>query len=721
MTESSPEQSLADRVARLEASIRVMQQSLESLHATPASRSTESAKPVPPGPPASPVPPRTQPFPPPVVAQPFPPRVNQQLSPWDRMPEQMKSWEYWLNKLGIGLLLFGVLFLFKYSIDRGWITPAVRVACGIGLGAVLIGLGLRLYDKRRQFATVLLGGGIATFYITGFASFQFLEIWPFTVAFSFMIATTLLSFILSLKQDEAVLSLIALAGGLGTPFLLYTGQGSLPGLILYTCMLLALSGGIYFYKGWQALLWETIIGGWIVLFIGEFSSYEGLAPVGPSSLEMWSLQGGYLFAFLMFWMVPLVREIFLIKFPARLTPERLGILDQRITPRTTHMVSGHVHLWTVTTPIIAYSRSMAVWNLGDHAWGWLALAVAAVLIAVWGLIRTTPQLARLGYTHLLTGLVFVTVGLALLLEGDVLFITLAAEAAVLVMVGHKTNFQPLRIYGHVLFVLVGLWFFIDRMADTNHEQFWTASTIADLFGVLALMAAAVASGKIARQLYIVAAAVLLAVIWQRELDGNLLMVLLGIELFGFHFIAGRSKEDSLRVVGDFFSVGVGLMLCYRLFLQPAVGISFLNWAAATDLIAIAVFLGIGMIHRQEQARFVYRVAMHAAVLVLLWKELSPLTNGDGIVSVAWGVYGVVMLVLGLRKNIYRLRLVGLLTLLLTVGKLFMVDLARIETIWRILLFLGFGGIFLLLSYYFRALWKPPTAPESDSSAAGPQG
>ena len=46
------------------------------------------------------------------------------------------------------------------------------------------------------------------------------------------------------------------------------------------------------------------------------------------------------------------------------------------------------------------------------------------------------------------------------------------------------------------------------------------------------------------------------------------------------------------------------------------------------------------------------------------------------------------------------------TLLLVVGKLFLVDLARLETIWRILLFLGFGGLFLVLSYYFQNLLKP---------------
>ena len=39
------------------------------------------------------------------------------------------------------------------------------------------------------------------------------------------------------------------------------------------------------------------------------------------------------------------------------------------------------------------------------------------------------------------------------------------------------------------------------------------------------------------------------------------------------------------------------------------------------------------------------------------------------------------------------------------AKLFLVDLAELEVLWRILLFMGFGGLFLFLSYYFQDLWK----------------
>ena len=44
-----------------------------------------------------------------------------------RQIRDLSSGEWWLNKLGIGLLLFGVAFLFIYSVERGWIGPWTRV------------------------------------------------------------------------------------------------------------------------------------------------------------------------------------------------------------------------------------------------------------------------------------------------------------------------------------------------------------------------------------------------------------------------------------------------------------------------------------------------------------------------------------------------------------------------------------------------------------------
>jgi len=130
-----------------------------------------------------------------------------------------------------------------------------------------------------------------------------------------------------------------------------------------------------------------------------------------------------------------------------------------------------------------------------------------------------------------------------------------------------------------------------------------------------------------------------------------------------------------------------------------------NAQALSNLWCIFAAIGASVFLRTGTEKNIYRIAAHVGVLAWLAYELSRLANGDAWVSVAWGIYGAILLVLGLRMDINRLRLTALGTLMLLVGKLFIVDLARLETIWRVLLFLGIGGAFLVLSFYFRSMWK----------------
>jgi uncharacterized membrane protein len=210
----------------------------------------------------------------------------------------LRSGEWWLNKLGIGLLLFGVAFLFVYSVERGWIGPWMRVGFGAAIGAALLAVGLRVYERRRAFSQVLLGGGVGALYITGFAAFQLYSLVPYPVAFGSMVAVTLLALLLSLRQEGVPLSLIGALGGLGTPFLLYTDTGSLGGLLLYTCLILAGMGAVYFRKGWVSLLAVPFVGGWMVLLVGYADTFFSLTGASPADRRV--LQAGVAFAWLLF-------------------------------------------------------------------------------------------------------------------------------------------------------------------------------------------------------------------------------------------------------------------------------------------------------------------------------------------------------------------------------------------------------------------------------------
>ena len=87
-----------------------------------------------------------------------------------------------LSYVGIGLLLFGLAFLFEYSIEQEGLVPMVRVGFGAFTGSILLGAGLRIYADRQGLRQVLLGGSSASFYGTVFAAYQLrglcLAWWP---------------------------------------------------------------------------------------------------------------------------------------------------------------------------------------------------------------------------------------------------------------------------------------------------------------------------------------------------------------------------------------------------------------------------------------------------------------------------------------------------------------------------------------------------------------
>ena len=62
-----------------------------------------------------------------------------------------------------------------------------------------------------------------------------------------------------------------------------------------------------------------------------------------------------------------------------------------------------------------------------------------------------------------------------------------------------------------------------------------------------------------------------------------------------------------------------------------------------------------------------------------------------------------LIVAGLKRRMSRLRTVGLVTLFVAVAKLIFIDLSEVKAIWRVLLFLGFGGGLLWLSYYVHKM------------------
>ncbi len=496
--------------------------------------------------------------------------------------------EDWLNYVGIGLLLFGLAFLFRYSIEQGWLVPLVRVGVGVFTGAVLLGAGLRLSEDRGRLRPVLLGGSTATFYGTIFAAYQLYGLVSYPVAFAGMGIVTVGAIGLSLREDHAGVAVIGTMGGLGTPFLLYAEVSGVAGFSLYTCVVLGGACAVYLYRGWRSVLYTAVVGGWGVLIV---PCVESAASAGRPE-GAWVLQGSLLVAWGVFGGTPVLRA-FLRRWNLRGWTAQYSSFEERVA-----------YGLVCTTPLIALVATRLLWAGAGVFWGGVALGGALLYGGAFVGLRSL-SLVHYASAHGLVAAVLLAYGVSAHVGGVPLLSAWAVEALLLLRLGRRVRDSGLRGAGHALFLLVGGWLGV-RWATTSPD-----------------------------------AAPLLS--FDFLLEGGVL----GLAAAATRWIGRHS----------------------RLFYLGGALAGWLAW----------------------------------------WRHgLLSLAHGQAYVSLAWGLTAGVLLTVGVLRNSRRGQEAGLATLGLFVGKLFLVDLAVLPALWRIGLFLGAGGGFLLLSYALPGIGRANT-------------
>jgi uncharacterized membrane protein len=171
-----------------------------------------------------------------------------------------------------------------------------------------------------------------------------------------------------------------------------------------------------------------------------------------------------------------------------------------------------------------------------------------------------------------------------------------------------------------------------------------------------------------------------------------------------HLWSRQWADVGLRAAGQAVLLGVVVVLFWRVLDEQGATPVLVRPDALLDLAAIALVVAAAWT-LDGGRRLVWVLAAYAAGLSWLWRDLTVLPNGQAYVSVAWGLCALLLLAIGARGDHDAARWTGLATLLLVVAKLFAVDLAELEAIWRILIFLGFGALLLVVSYAFPSLWR----------------
>ena len=168
--------------------------------------------------------------------------------------------ERWLVRVGAVVLVLGLGFLYKYSVEHGWVPPIWRVIGG-GLGGLLIWtLGSTFLRQGRQaLGQGFIGCGSAVLYLTTFAAQTLYGFLPPGAAFAAMVAVTAVTVVLALRHEALSLAILAQTGGFLTPVLVGIGH---PDPHLLFAYLLLLDAGLLYVavrRSWSSM----IVLGWL--------------------------------------------------------------------------------------------------------------------------------------------------------------------------------------------------------------------------------------------------------------------------------------------------------------------------------------------------------------------------------------------------------------------------------------------------------------------------
>ena len=204
----------------------------------------------------------------------------------DRPPgrTEVQIGQRWLLVGGITMTILGIGFFLKYAFEQNWVGPVGRVLLGYLAAGAFLGVGE--WSRRRQattFGLYLIGGGIATLYLSTFAAYQIYGLLGQVPAFGFMVLVTILAGLSALLYDAKWLAVLGLVGGFLTPVILSTGQDRQIIFMIYMTML---NGGILAIatqKQWRLLNTLGLVLTWL-LFAGWYVSHYNDAKFWPTTI-----------------------------------------------------------------------------------------------------------------------------------------------------------------------------------------------------------------------------------------------------------------------------------------------------------------------------------------------------------------------------------------------------------------------------------------------------
>lgn len=646
----------------------------------------------------------------------------------------------WLNRIGIVAFIFGLGFFLKYSFDNNWIGPTGRVIIGILAGLGLLAGGEKTQRKGLKiFAQGLTGGGIAALYFAIFAAFSFYHLMGQTAAFGIMILITATAVLLAVRYDSYATAVLGIIGGFLTPFFLSTGVPNEVGLFSYIALLDCGILALAYFKKWRSINVISFVLTLLILVIWV---------AGPYSEEaVWTNQVFYSVFFAIFACLAIFYNV-VHRIKTQSDDLFLIIANGSAFFLLSYLnLSPHYDRYIGFLP---FTMALIYFIIGYLAW-LRNKEDRFLVLSLWGIsvvfLTITMPLQLHGK--------WITIAWAV---EAVVLLWLGCHNR-----SHSTRMSGLGVMGIALFRLFyDSRIYLDFYYYPPAKPFWPvvnihmlpfAACIAGVFAISYLYyrhrEAVQEDEKTWWQGFLVVGTVLTGAYlsletfyfcgqWKTALFGQTFPVdetrALTIGVIWFvvgmvlTWLASRNTSWGSLVVG-LISFAAGVMLVFG----PGAGIYFnsdlsywpvVSWHSIPYFIGIAAALYIARkaLRLDNQSDFEDAIPITAAIVANLmalaylslevfgfyhsWGEQLALgVNISNAIqmtlSVIWTVYAIGLVVAGFIWKNRPLRFMAIVIFAITILKVFLFDLANLDTIYRIISFIVLGGLLVVVSYLYQ--------------------
>ncbi|MBO9201520.1 MULTISPECIES: DUF2339 domain-containing protein [Niastella] len=687
-----------------------------------------------------------------VPPPPPPPPLPQQKAVKTTTTHSSSSFEEFIgknvaSKVGILITIIGIFIGAKYAIEHEMVNPLVRVLFGYLAGIALVVVAIRLKKKYEAYSSVLMGGGLAVLYFITYTAYSFYQLMPQMAAFALMLVFTAGTVYAALLYNRVIIAHLAQIGAYAIPFLLSDNSGRYAVFFGYVAIINAGILIVSLRKYWKSLFYSAFILTWFIYGFWYITSFH-------YQLHRYIAWTYLVIFFLIFYATFLAYKI--------IKKEQYGLSDVFVllsnafifygfgfsllnyeSPDTAFNYAGiftlvnaaiHLSVSQVIRRLQLADRSLYYLLLGlvivfctiaipvqlDGNWVTLLWTAEAVLVFLIGRMRRAGSYEKLGVgltilsflslvqdyysyygqftsntgsqVHPFVNIVFVTGLLVAAAQGAIIFYHRSKN--------YQTTLGPSSLFlGFYNYCLPAIFLvttfslfyieidhFFNRLQESSEVLYLSTSD----FAVVVLL------------LYAMVFFIAVMMVNQRWGRNKMLAAFL---LSGTSLLMVMLIMHTLEVLNDltraYYQNGGGYFGALEFYIRYIV-------IAVT---ALLLYKGQQTLHEfgQEPAiKKSWTLMIYGVALAFISAEYLCWTAFTGAgkqyklgLSIVWGIYALMLIVLGIRKKQKHLRLAAIALFMITLIKLFFYDLAGSSTITKTISFISLGVLLLVMSFLYN--------------------